>query len=173
MYKIYPKKRYEKTLSLVKKFAPTNAKILDIGVLNPFSEIMQNNGFQVINTNGEDLDFQSEILQRIEADFVTALEILEHLVNPLGVLQNITANKLFVTVPLRLWFAKAYRNNADPRDCHYHEFEDWQLDMLLEKAGWQIKYREKWTNPVKKIGFRPLLRYFTNRYYAVYAERKQ
>lgn len=173
MYKIYPKKRYEKTLSLVKKFAPTNAKILDIGVQNPFSEIMQNNGFQVINTQGEDLDFESERLKSVEADFVTALEILEHLVNPLGVLQNITASKLLVTVPLRLWFTKAYRNTADPRDCHYHEFEDWQLDMLLEKAGWEIKYREKWTNPVKKIGFRPLLRYFTNRYYAVYAERKK
>jgi len=46
------------------------------------------------------------------------------------------------------------------------------LDMLVEKAGFRIIYREKWTHPVKKLGLRPLLRYFTNRYYAVVAERK-
>ena len=58
------------------------------------------------------------------------------------------------------------------RDRHYHEFEDWQLDWLLEKTGWKITAREKFTHPVKKLGFRPLLRYFTPRYYVVYAERK-
>ena len=93
--------------------------------------------------------------------------------NPFGVLQLLPAKKLLVTVPLRLWFAPAYRNQEDPRDCHYHEFEDWQLDMLLEKAGWQIKYREKWTHPTQKLGFRPLLRYFVPRYYAVYAEKRE
>ena len=30
---------------------------------------------------------------------------------------------------------------------------------------------KKFTNPVKKIGFRPLLRLFTNRYLIVYAEK--
>ena len=68
--------------------------------------------------------------------------------------------------------AKAYRNYKDPRDCHYHEFEDWQFDWLLEKAGWEIKARKKWTNPTNKIGFRPILRWFTPRYYIVYAEKK-
>lgn len=173
MYKVYPKKRYEKTLRILKMFANKNDTILDIGIRNPFSEIMEQNGYVVLNTEGEDLDFQTEKLSQINADFVTALEILEHLVNPLGVLQSIKANKLLITVPLRLWFAKAYRNFSDPRDCHYHEFEDWQLDMLLDKAGWQIKYRQKWTHPVAKLGIRPLFRLFTNRYYAVYAERKK
>jgi hypothetical protein len=56
-------------------------------------------------------------------------------------------------------------------DRHYHEFEDWQFDWLLEKTGWKIMARGKWTNPTKKIGIRPLLRWFTPRYYIVYAER--
>lgn len=172
MYKIYPKKRYEKTLHILQKFATTNEVILDLGVKNPFSEIMEQNGYKVINTQGEDLDYYASEVRNYQGDFVTALEILEHLVNPFGVLQNLSAKKILVTVPLRLWFAKAYKNSSDLLDCHYHEFEDWQLDMLLEKAGWEIKYREKWTHPVKKIGIRPILRYFTNRYYAVYAERK-
>jgi hypothetical protein len=31
-------------------------------------------------------------------------------------------------------------------DRHYHEFEDWQLDWLLEKTGWKIIDSQKWTN---------------------------
>ena len=41
--------------------------------------------------------------------------------------------------------------------------------LLIYRAP--LVYREKWTHPVKKLGLRPLLRYFTNRYYAVVAER--
>ena len=92
--------------------------------------------------------------------------------SPYNILTKIKAKKLIASIPLRLWFAKAYRNNKDPRDCHYHEFEDWQFDWLLEKAGWEIKARKKWTNPTNKIGFRPILRWFTPRYYIVYAEKK-
>jgi len=44
---------------------------------------------------------------------------------------------------------------------------------LLEKTDWNIKNREKWTSPINKIGFRPILRKYTPRYYAVYAERKK
>ncbi|ATA92382.1 methyltransferase [Capnocytophaga canimorsus] len=172
MYKVYPKKRYDKTLALLKRFARTDEIILDLGVRNPFSQIMEDNHYKVINTQGEDLDFEAYKLKSIQADFVTALEILEHLVNPFEVLRSLPANKLLVTVPLRLWFAKAYRNKRDQRDCHYHEFEAWQFDMLLEKAGWEIKHRMCWTHPIRKLGIRPILRYFTPRYYAIYAEKK-
>ena len=67
--------------------------------------------------------------------------------------QKIKAKKLIASIPLRLWFAKAYRNNKDPRDCHYHEFEDWQFDWLLEKSSWKIIETQKWTSPINKIGF--------------------
>jgi hypothetical protein len=87
------------------------------------------------------------------------------------VLNTIKASKLITTVPLKLWFASAYRSKTDKWDRHFHEFEDWQFDWLLEKSGWQIRKSEKWSSPVNKIGFRPILRKFTPRYYAVYAER--
>jgi len=171
MYKIYPEKRYNETLALLKQFVKPQDTILDLGVRNPFTEVMEENHYKIINTNGEDLDYQYHHLKNIDATFVTALEILEHLVNPMEVLKHLPGKKLLATVPMRLWFAPAYKSKTDPRDVHYHEFEDWQFDMLLEKAGWKIIYRHRWTHPTHKIGIRPLLRKFTPRYYAVYAER--
>lgn len=167
----YPNKRYQKTLEFLKQNVPSPATVLDLGVENPFSLIMQKENYQVTNTRGEDLDLDTTAVKDTKVEVVTAFEIFEHLLAPFNVLRDIKANKLVATVPLKLWFANAYRSKTDMRDRHFHEFEDWQFDWLLEKAGWTIKDTCKWTNPVNKIGVRPLLRKFTPRYYAVYAER--
>ncbi|MCF6167808.1 methyltransferase [Lutibacter sp.] len=171
MYSKIPIKRYEHTLKFLRDVLPAPATILDLGVRNPFSEIMEQNGYKVYNTNGEDLDLLPQIVKNYNVDAVTAFEIFEHLVSPFDVLRTIETSKIITTVPLSLWFAKAYRSKTDMRDRHYHEFEDWQFDWLLEKSGWTIKKKEKWTSPINKIGFRPILRKFTPRYYAVYAEK--
>ncbi|RKR14053.1 hypothetical protein CLV91_0122 [Maribacter vaceletii] len=169
--KTFPSKRFKHTLTFLEKHISTNQSILDLGVPNPFSKIMEENGYAVENTNGEDIDVDFSNITTSNAEVVTAFEIFEHLLNPLTILKEIKANKLVASIPLRLWFSPAYQSKTDPWDRHYHEFEDWQFDWLLEKAGWQIKDRAKWTNPVKKIGIRPLLRSFTPRYYIVYAEK--
>ncbi len=167
----YPDKRFRHTLVFLKKHLSASEKVLDLGVENPFSKIMKSEGFSVINTAGEDLDNDQSALQNNEYEAVTAFEIFEHLLNPYTILQNVKSEKLFISIPMRLWFSPAYRSKTDLLDRHYHEFEDWQLDWLLEKTGWKIVDREKWTNPVRKFGIRPLLRRFTNRYYIVYAEK--
>ncbi len=169
--KTFPNKRFQLTLAFLQKHIGTDEPILDLGVDNPFSKIMRQQGFLVENTRGEDLDIDFSTVTGSNATVVTAFEIFEHLIAPFNVLKELKANKLIASVPMRLWFSPAYRSKTDPWDRHYHEFEDWQFDWLLEKAGWEIKDRAKWTNPVKKIGFRPLLRSFTPRYYIVYAER--
>ena len=169
--KIYPIKRFKLTLEFIKKHIDTSETILDLGVDNPFSKIMKEEGFKVKNTTGEDLDKDQSVFRIQETTVVTAFEIFEHLLNPYTILEEIKAEKLFISIPLRLWFSPAYRSKTDPWDRHYHEFEDWQLDWLLEKTGWKIIDRQKWTNPVKQIGIRPILRFFTNRYYIVYAEK--
>lgn len=169
--KTFPQKRFKHTLDFLNKHIDSSETILDLGVENPFSKIMKDNGFQVINTTGEDLDNNHTTLQSEQYTVTTAFEIFEHLLNPYAVLQNIKSDKLFISIPLRLWFSPAYRSKTDMWDRHYHEFEDWQLDWLLEKTGWKVLDRQKWTNPVKKFGIRPLLRRFTNRYYIVYAEK--
>mgnify|MGYP003645342527 CR=1 FL=1 len=167
----FPIKRYKHTLRFLENTISKEHSILDLGVVNPFSELLVNEGFKVTNTVGEDLDIDTSSVQANDFEVVTAFEIFEHLVSPFNVLNDIKAKKLVASVPLKLWFASAYRSKTDERDRHFHEFEDWQFDWLLEKAGWKIVKREKFTNPVKKIGFRPILRRFTPRYYLVYAER--
>ncbi|MGZ0017598.1 methyltransferase [Yeosuana sp. AK3] len=169
--KSYPNKRFKHTIEFLKKHIPNNNSILDLGVENPFTKIMTSEGYQVENTHGEDLDVDMSSIINSQADVVTAFEIFEHLLSPFTVLKSIKTNKLVASVPLRLWFSAAYRSKTDMWDRHYHEFEDWQFDWLLEKAGWKIMDRQKWANPTKKIGFRPILRLFTPRYYIIYAER--
>ena len=93
------------------------------------------------------------------------------MVVPFNVLNDIKATKLIASVPLKLWFSSAYKSKTDKWDRHYHEFEDWQFNWLLEKSGWEVKKSIQFTSPVKKIGFRPILRLFTPRFYLVYAEK--
>lgn len=169
--KTYPSKRFSITLDFLKKHISTDETILDLGISNPFSKIMLKNGYEVKNTKGEDLDNDQSSLQNETYTVVTAFEIFEHLLNPYTILQNIKSDKILISIPMRLWFSSAYRSKTDKWDRHYHEFEDWQLDWLLEKTGFKIIDSIQFTHPVKKIGFRPLLRYFTPRYYLVYAER--
>ncbi len=170
--KTFPNKRFSHTIKFLERHIAKGESILDLGVPNPLSEIMAKHGYSIINTNGEDLDIDFTSVTNFKGDVITAFEIFEHLLAPLNVLSQIKANKLVTSIPLRLWFSPAYRSKTDPWDRHYHEFEDWQFDWLLEKAGWEIKDRLQWNHPVKKIGVRPLLRLFTPRYYIVYAERK-
>jgi hypothetical protein len=152
--KSFPNKRFKLTIEFLKKYVTKN-----------------DSGLNVTNTQGEDLDLDQSALKKSNATVVTAFEIFEHLLSPFEVLKNIQSDKLVASVPLKLWFASAYRSSTDDWDRHYHEFEDWQFNWLLEKTGWKIIDSQKWTNPIKKIGVRPLLRWFVPRYYIVYAEK--
>ena len=165
--------RFDRSLKFLQDFAAAPTRILDIGPDNPMSELMRSNGYEVTNTSpGIDLDFDLSDLESNEYDIVTAFQVLEHMVNPFGLLRAIKCDRLVASVPLSLWFNKAYWNESDPFDRHYHEFEDRQFDMLLEKSGWEIVKREKWNGVTSKIGFRPFLRRITPRHYIVACTRK-
>ena len=163
--------RFKNTITFLKAGLPEGSRILDIGTPNKMGTFLEENGYKVENAHGGDFDLTPELVSKEGYDAATAFEILEHLVNPMGVLQHLKTDKLFATVPLKLWFKAAYRNPKDEWDRHFHEFEDWQFDWLLEKAGWKVVRREKWTSPIGKIGVRPLLRRITPRYYAIEAVR--
>lgn len=163
------KRRFDQTLAFMRASSHTPRRILDLGPDNTFARIMRSEGFEVINTGFVDLDLHPEVLADFDVDTVTSFEFFEHLVSPFTALRHLPDVPMFATVPLRLWFATAYRSPSDPWDRHYHEFEDWQFDWLLEKAGWEIVRSDKWVAATSDIGVRPLLRRFTPRYYAVEA----
>jgi hypothetical protein len=163
--------RYTKTLDFLLSVAPLPCKILDLGTPNDFSKIMQDKGYEVENTKGEDLDIDYKSINTYQADLVTSFELFEHLFAPYNVLKEMKANRLIASVPLNNWFAKAYWNDKVEWDRHYHEFEKKQFDWLLEKTGWKVRKYAFFTSPVRALGIRPILRLFTPRIYIVYCER--
>ena len=166
-------KRFYKTLEFMADLDLKHLKILNLGPMNPLSDLLKKNGYDITNTNkNQDLDLDFKIVQDQQFDVVIGFEILEHLVSPFPLLNSISANYLVLSVPLSLWFTKSYWNENDPYDRHYHEFEPRQLKMLLNKANWKVVKEEKHVSVTRKIGVRPLLRLFTPRYYYVYCERE-
>jgi len=165
-------KRYNKTLSFVKKHTSVKDKILDLGTENPFSLILRKEGYVVENTKGENLDIDYSAYLDRDVDLITSFEIFEHMLAPFNILRELKTEKLIASVPLKLWFTNAYWNENDDWDKHYHEFEIKQFNFLLKQSGWIIKDYEIWTSSDwKKIGIRPILRHFTPRYYIIYCER--
>lgn len=171
-YKEFHQERHIKTMNFILPHLNRGDKVLDLGPTNTLSDLMKEEGLEVTNTTTEvDLDLDYSIVENPEFEVMTAFEILEHVVSPFPLLRYSKAKKLFISVPLKLWFAEAYWNAKDPYDCHYHEFEPKQIRMLLEKAGWKIVKEEQWVSRVKQVGIRPILRRFTPRHYIAYCER--
>jgi hypothetical protein len=166
-------KRYERTQTFIEKHVKKDSRILDLGTENTFSRIMKDNGYHIINTNGEDLDIFYQKYIDCNVDVVMAFEIFEHMLAPFNILRELKTSRLVASVPLRLWFANAYWNEKNDWDKHYHEFEPKQFDLLLQRTGWKIIDSEKWTGvDWQNFGIRPILRHFYPRYYIVYCERE-
>lgn len=167
-------KRIQWTSDFVQKELKPGSKILDLGVPNPVSKALKGHGFHVESASSSDLDFDCECVKQEGFDAFTSFEVFEHMLNPLTLLSNIQAPRLITSVPLSLWFAKAYRGNLseDRFDEHYHEFEPWQFESLLAKAGWTID-RTEFHRSYKSFSFgvRPILRRFHYRYMMVSAHR--
>ena len=86
--KAYPNKRFKHTFEFLKAHIKTSETILDLGVVNPFTTIMQEHGYKVENTKGEDLDIDSSAILNSDANVLTAFEIFEHLLSPFIVLKS-------------------------------------------------------------------------------------
>ena len=109
-----PERRYAKTLSFLQEQLPPPANIIDLGVINPFSERMLQAGYKVFNTGGEDLDEVRTTVEEPGYDCCTAFEIFEHLLSPYELLKSIKAPELVGSIPLNVWFAPPNRNPNDP-----------------------------------------------------------
>jgi len=72
----FPFKRYQITVDFINKHIGKNEFILDLGVENPLSNILRDNGFKVDNTGGEDLDIDRTSIIQSKASVVTAFQYL-------------------------------------------------------------------------------------------------
>ena len=164
-------RRFKFTLDFINESEGNPKKLLDFGTPNDLSAFIRNNGFDVDQTGETDLDEHPEVAAAEAYDAITAFEILEHLLDPYSLMKSVKAKRAFISIPMPLWFAPAYKGNHE-WDWHFHEFEDWQLDWMLQKAGWKVIRRKKWRNLGFRPGIRPILRWFTDRYYLVEAVRE-
>ncbi len=73
----FPHKRYKLTLEFLSKHIDRTDSILDLGVQNPFTEILTQNGYTVKNTTGLDLDEDTSEIKKSEAEIITAFEIFD------------------------------------------------------------------------------------------------
>ena len=92
--KYFPIKSSLIPTDFIKKHVDKKELILDLGIENPLSKILKNNGYNIINTSGEDLDMDRSAVKETNATVVTAFQIFEHLLNPFQLLMSINANKL-------------------------------------------------------------------------------
>lgn len=74
---------------------------------------MRSEGYIVYNTAGEDLDKDYRIVNNFEADCNTSFEVLEHLLAPYNLLIEIESGRLISSVPLNVWFSRAYWSKKD------------------------------------------------------------
>ena len=74
MYKVTPKKRYSHTIEFLQSVLPAPATILDLGVRNELSEILETYGYTVFNTQGEDLDLEFDRVKEYDVDPVTCFQ---------------------------------------------------------------------------------------------------
>mgnify|MGYP003311673923 CR=1 FL=1 len=77
--KNFPFKRYQITSDFIKKNVDKNELILDLGIENPLSKILKNNGYNIINTSGEDLDMDQSAVKETN---VTVAVSYTHLTLP-------------------------------------------------------------------------------------------
>ena len=165
------KTRYKKTLKLLSEIYPL-CILYDLGKKTELSELMSNTHSVLNNITDVDFDVNQEEISAISkrVRLTTSFEVFEHLLNPYSVLKAIKSDELLCTVPLNVWFSKAYWRK-DKRDRHFHEFEKRQFLWLLDATGWDVIDSGVWYIR-HGIGIRPFLRLFFPSYLWVHAKRK-
>ena len=157
--------RYELTLEKL----PTvlTGKALDLGIENPFTDILKQNYPQTEITNTlPTLDFDVDPLPFPDKnfDFIFTFEVLEHLMNPLWNLleckRTLKDNgKIYLTTPKGI-----FPSTIMWPDTHFHEIDIKRIRTIAERADLEINRLEIFNKgPFYwwKMGFlRPTLRIF-------------
>jgi predicted methyltransferase len=71
----YPKRRYRITKAFLEQTISKQEKIIDLGVVNPFSEVLKKEGYNITNTTGEDLDIDTQAVQDNNYEVMVCISI--------------------------------------------------------------------------------------------------
>jgi SAM-dependent methyltransferase len=155
------KKCFKHRLSVVKKFIGQDLaglEVLDIGHPNKFGRALG-----VKNNTNIDLNACYPLGGIYCFDVVTCFEVIEHVMNPLALMENIRwvmkpGGLCYLSTPIRsrLWHEKVHFTEYYPRD----------MKIMFEYAGFEIvKYKKfcLWDWDFMFWGFRPFFRVLTQR----------
>ena len=152
------RRRFDVTMAHV---ATLRAPVLDLGPTNALArELEARDGVRIEHTDHHDLD-----RERVPAfrpgpyAAITAFEILEHVMNPLFVLDGCREvlrpdGVLYVSVPRRNGCEWLFGKSPE----HFHEFAPDELRWVLDKAGFEIESFSAANTSALGLGVRPLLR---------------
>ncbi len=139
----------------------TPTPVLDLGELNPKIQIIQEaRGFEF--TSCDDIDFECDRIPGGPYGTIFALEILEHLFNPLFFLESI---RLALRPDGVVYLSTPGRPRLLWTDQHFHEIDDKRIAWLFGRAGFRVERegRISLRRPLLQHlrGVRPMLRLFT------------
>lgn len=151
-------RRFRKTLDCLESL---RAPVLDLGPPNALARVVaQRFDVEIAHTGQHDLD--REHLPTFRPGpwaSITGFEILEHLMNPLHVLDGCREvlqddGVLYLSVPRRHPWERLFGKSPE----HFHEFAADELRWLLEKAGLRVERWVELNTSEISLGLRPLLR---------------
>ena len=147
-----------------------NLRCLSVNMDSEAVGRIREKGMEAICARAEDLPSLS-----IEADLFLSFEMLEHLMNPCGFLQGLSANTgckvLVVTVP---YLARSrvglphirygQKRSVNPEITHIFELspEDWRLIFL--HSGWSVQAERIYLQYPRRSIFRPFWKWFWRHY---------
>lgn len=152
------RRRFRVTLQLVEALP---GPVLDLGPPNALARAMERRwDVRIEHTGSHDLDREPLAAFRPGPwGAITAFEILEHLLNPLFVLDGCRQilrpdGVLYLSVPRRSGCEWVFGKSPE----HFHEFAPDELRWVLEKAGFRIEAWAEANSSTLSPGIRPLLR---------------
>jgi len=152
------RRRFQATLGAIDSL---QAPVLDLGPPNALArELQRRFGVAIENTGTYDLDRERlGDLRPGPYATITSFEVLEHLMNPLFVLDGSRDilrpdGVLLLSVPRRNSWEWLFGKCAE----HFHEFAPDELRWLLDKAGFEVLRWEEHGTSELGPGIRPLLR---------------